>query len=73
MKIEELGKISGFETMPKDASLYLSAVQYSSGLWCSGPSGMDKNEVIKQISCYSGVSAARIYEVSVPLRNIPSA
>lgn len=67
MNIEDMGELKKFETMPTEGTLYLTAIQFQSGLWGSGPFGMDKQQVITYLSGWSGVVAARIYSVQVPL------
>ena len=73
MKIEDCGEIRSFEPMPTEGSLYLTAVCYSNNYWASGPSGMDKAEVIKSLASWVGCSKARIYVVKVPLSTLPAA
>ena len=72
MEIEELDGPTKYEAMPTEGTLYLTAVRYSGGYWCAGPSGTNKAEVIKLLSQYS-CDAARIYAVKVPLEALPAA
>ena len=67
MEIEDKGEVKSFETMPTEGTLFLTAVRYSGNFWASGPSAMDKGEVIKMLGNYSGIDKARIYAVKVPL------
>lgn len=73
MQIEEKGNIDTFEAMPSEGELYLTAIFYEAGYWQAGPGGMDKAEVIRMISGYSGITKARIYSVKVPLKKIYAA
>jgi hypothetical protein len=70
MKIEDKGVISEFEAMPSEVDLYLSVVSYSQGSWIQGGQSYDKNELIKMLQSYSGIEAARIYCVKVPVKNL---
>lgn len=74
VEIEDKGEVRMFEVMPTEGTLYLTAVRYNgSSFWCSGPSSMDKAEVIKMISGYTGIDKARIYAVKVPLVAVDAA
>ncbi len=73
MQIEELDGPTNYETMPTEGTLYLTAVRYSGGYWSAGPSGTSNAEVTKLLSGWSGVEAARIYAVKVPLQALPAA
>lgn len=54
MEIEDKGEVTIFETMPGEGTLYLTAVRYCGSLcWCSGPSAMDKAEVVKLLTNYT--------------------
>lgn len=68
MKIEDAGEVGSFETMPTERNLYMTAVQYGGGSWIAGPSGYDKEEVIRMVSSYTGVTNVRIYTVKVPVK-----
>lgn len=73
MQIDELDGPTKYETLPTEGTLYMSAVRYGTGGWMSGPSSMDKREVVKMLSVWSGIDAARIYAVQVPLESLPAA
>lgn len=73
MEIEELDGPTKYETMPTEGTLYLSAVHYAGSGWMNGPGGMDKSEIVKQLSRWNGIDAARIYAVKVPLEALPAA
>lgn len=73
MNIDDKGELSGYETMPKERTLYLTAVRYSSDYWGAGPSGTDKAQVEQQLSTWVGIDAARIYAVKVPVTTLPAA
>ncbi len=73
MEIEEMGEVRAFETLPTEGTLYLTAVRYSGNFWAAGPSAMDKAEVIRNLGCYTGITAARIYAVKVPLEQVHAA
>jgi len=73
MKIEDAGEIKAFEAMPKEGTLYLTAVCFNGSSWCNGPSSMSKEEVIRMLGSWTGATHARIYAVKVPLAAIPAA
>ncbi|MDI3349187.1 hypothetical protein PIGBHMHK_00667 [Mycoplasmopsis arginini] len=73
MEIEDKGNIDSFEVMPAEQILYLSAVTYDGSHWFGGPASFNKNEVIKILQGYTGVSVARIYRVKVPVKSFPGA
>lgn len=73
VEIEDAGECRRFETMPTEATLYLSAVRFAGGYWTSGPSGTDKAEVMRSIRSWRGIDAARIYAVRVPVDDLPAA
>ena len=73
MQIEELEGPSKYEAMPAEETFYLTAVRYDSGGWCVGPGGSDKAQVIKSLQVWSGICAARIYVVRLPLSPLPAA
>ena len=73
MQIEELDGPSKYETMPTDGTLYLSAIHYTGIGWMNGPGGTNKSEIVKQLRTWSGIDAARIYAVKVPLQALPAA
>lgn len=73
MNIEEMDEPSSYEPMPTEETLYLTAVRYSGGYWSAGPSGTNKDDVTKQLYNWSGIDAARIYAVKVPLEALPAA
>lgn len=72
MEIEDVGEVRTFEPMPKEGTLYMTAVRYSGNFWAAGPSAMDKAEVIMMLGNLNGVDRVRIYSVKVPLE-VPSA
>ena len=76
VEISDQGEIRRFETVPDEATIYLSAVRYNwAVLWTGGPSGQSKEEVVALLKALIGVEAARIYAVKVPLvgKNVPAA
>ena len=70
MEIEDMGELRKFDTMPSEATLYITAVCYGGGSWSSGPSAMDKGEVENSLRNWVGITKARIYSVKVPLHRI---
>lgn len=67
MLIEEAGELTSFETPPTEMTLYMTAIQYSTGTWMSGPSSPDKNELLRTLNRYTGLEKVRIYAVRLPL------
>ena len=73
MEIEDAGELKTFEAQPKEGFVYLTVVRYSGNYWCGGPSSMDKGEVMRMLANWSGITAARVYAVRVPLDAAPVA
>ena len=73
MEIEDMGELKKFESVPSEATLYLTAVYYSNSHWGGGPYGMNKDEVIKNLNYWSNITKARIYAVKVPVDALPTA
>lgn len=73
MEIEDMGDVSGFESMPKERQFYFTAVRYEGDgeLWFAGPSGYEKDAVIDSLQNWSGISGARIYAVKLPVKSHP--
>ena len=72
MEIEDAGEIRTFETMPKEATLYMTAVLYSGCQWMNGPCGYSKDEVVGMLQSYAGVTRVRIYSVRLPISGHPA-
>ena len=73
MKIEDVGELRSFETVPSEVTLYMSAVRYSGNYWAAGPCDNDKANVIRMLHTWGGVEAARIYAVKLSTKLIPGA
>lgn len=71
MQIEDAGEIKSFETVPQDSLFFLSVVRYGANYWTAGPAGRNKDEVISMLQGYSGIDAARLYWVRLPLLPLP--
>ena len=73
MEIEEMGELKKFESVPSEVTLYMTAICYSGSYWTGGPSGLNKDEVIRNLSSWTGIVKARIYAVKVPVGALPAA
>lgn len=67
MEIEDKGELTTFQAMPKEATLYITAAQHSSGQWMGGPSNHDKSALMEQLRQWNGFTRCRIYAVTVPV------
>ena len=73
MNIEDVGELRSLETIPSEVTFYMSAVRYGNDYWAAGPCGTDKANVVRVLSTWGGVEAARIYAVKLPTKLIPGA
>ena len=73
MEIEDMGELRKFESVPSETILYMTAVCYNGSYWTGGPYGLNKEEVIRNLSLWTGITKARIYAVKVPVDALPAA
>jgi hypothetical protein len=68
VKVEDAGELRSFDLPPKEREFFMTAVRYSNDWWSNGPSGYSKEEVIKSLQSFSGITDARIYTVRLPVK-----
>lgn len=60
-------QIEDFEEMPKEQTVFFSAVCLNTGLWCGGPSASTKELLVNLLSSWKGCKEIRIFSVRLPI------